>query len=59
MTCYICSQRNSYGFRQKRSCADSGKELKSEYFVPRQHAVEAILAAERLRDQVGPYLDDF
>lgn len=31
-------------------------ELQSEYFVPRQHAVEAILAVERLRDQVGPYL---
>src|SRR5882724_6027343 len=34
----------------------SGKELQSEYFVPRQHAVEAILAMERLRDQVGPHL---
>ena len=29
----------------------AGKELQSEYFVPRQHAVEAILAVERLRDQ--------
>ena len=28
----------------------AGKELQSEYFVPRQHAVEAILAIERLRD---------
>jgi len=34
----------------------AGKELQSEYFVPHQHAVEAILAVERLRDQVGPYL---
>ena len=34
----------------------AGKELQSEYFVPRQHAVEAILAVERLRDQVGPHL---
>ena len=34
----------------------AGKELQSEYFVPRQHAVEAILAVERLRDQVNPYL---
>src|ERR1700757_3299262 len=34
----------------------AGKELQSEYFVPRHHAVEAILAIERLRDQVGPHL---
>jgi alditol oxidase len=34
----------------------SGKELQSEYFVPRRHAVEAILAIERLREQVGPHL---
>jgi alditol oxidase len=34
----------------------AGKELQSEYFVPRQHAVEAILAVERLRDQIGPSL---
>ena len=34
----------------------SGKELQSEYFVPRRHSVEAILAIERLRDQVGPHL---
>lgn len=34
----------------------AGKELQSEYFVPRQHAVEAIMAVERLRDQVGPHL---
>jgi xylitol oxidase len=34
----------------------AGKELQSEYFVPRQHAVEAILAVERLRGQVSPHL---
>jgi xylitol oxidase len=34
----------------------AGKELQSEYFVPRQHAIEAILAIERLRGQVGPHL---
>jgi xylitol oxidase len=34
----------------------AGKELQSEYFVPRQHAVEAILAVERLRDEVSPHL---
>jgi xylitol oxidase len=34
----------------------AGKELQSEYFVPRPHALEAILAVERLRDQVSPHL---
>lgn len=34
----------------------AGKELQSEYFVPRHQAVEAILAVERLRDQIGPHL---
>jgi xylitol oxidase len=34
----------------------SGKELQSEYFVPSHDAVEAILAIERLRDQVSPHL---
>jgi alditol oxidase len=34
----------------------SGKELQAEYFVPRQNAVEAILAIERMRDQVSPHL---
>ena len=34
----------------------AGKELQSEYFVSRQHAVEAILAIQRLHDQVSPYL---
>jgi alditol oxidase len=34
----------------------AGKELQSEYFVPRQHAVEAILAMERMRDHITPHL---
>lgn len=34
----------------------AGEELQSEYFVPRQHAVEAVLAVERLRDKITPPL---
>jgi xylitol oxidase len=34
----------------------AGKELQSEYFVPRRNAVDAILAVERLHDQVTPHL---
>jgi xylitol oxidase len=34
----------------------AGKELQSEYFVPRHNAVDAILAVERLRDQISPHL---
>jgi len=34
----------------------AGKELQSEYLLPRRHAVEAILAVERLRDRVAPHL---
>ena len=34
----------------------SGKELQSEYFVPRNNAVEAILAVERLNKYVSPHL---
>jgi xylitol oxidase len=34
----------------------AGKELQSEYFVPRSEAVDAILAVERLRDRIGPHL---
>lgn len=34
----------------------AGRELHSEYFVPRRHAVEAILAVERLPDKVSPHL---
>jgi xylitol oxidase len=34
----------------------AGKELQTEYFVPRPNAVDAILAVERLRDHVSPHL---
>jgi xylitol oxidase len=34
----------------------SGKELQSEYFIPHQNAVEAILAIDRLGNQVSPHL---
>ena len=34
----------------------AGDELQSEYFVPRHHAVEAILAVERLRDKITSHL---
>lgn len=34
----------------------AGRELQSEYFVPRQHALEAMLAIERLRDLISPHL---
>ena len=34
----------------------AGKELQSEYFVARRHAVEAIMAVERLHEQVSPLL---
>lgn len=34
----------------------SGKELQSEYFVPRSHAYEAIRAVEQLHEQITPHL---
>ena len=34
----------------------SGKELQSEYFVPRKNAVDAIMAISKLGNQVGPHL---
>jgi alditol oxidase len=34
----------------------AGKELQTEYFVPRHNAVDAILAVARLHDQVSPHL---
>ena len=34
----------------------SGKELQAEYFVPRHHAIEAILAVDRLHEQISPLL---
>ncbi len=34
----------------------SGAELQTEYFVPREHGYEAILAVEKLRDRIMPHL---
>src|SRR5579862_2990569 len=34
----------------------SGKELQSEYFVPHRHAVEAILAMQRMGSKISPLL---
>ena len=34
----------------------SGEELQSEYFVQREYAFDALLAIDRLRDQVAPLL---
>ncbi|HWE86958.1 MAG TPA: FAD-binding protein [Terracidiphilus sp.] len=34
----------------------SGRELQTEYFVPFDRAYEAILAVEKLRDQITPHL---
>jgi alditol oxidase len=34
----------------------AGQELQSEYLLPRRNAVDAILAVERLRDQITPHL---
>jgi xylitol oxidase len=34
----------------------SGQELQAEYFVPRDKGYEAILAVEKLRDQITPHL---
>ena len=34
----------------------SGKELQAEYFVPHHHAVDAILAIQRMGTEIGPHL---
>jgi len=34
----------------------SGAEIQTEYFVPREHSYEAILAVEQLRDRITPHL---
>ncbi len=34
----------------------SGKELQTEYFVPHEHAVDAILAVQKLSDKISPHL---
>jgi len=35
---------------------EQGRELQSEYMVPRQHAVAALQALDRLRDRIAPHL---
>lgn len=34
----------------------SGKELQAEYFIPREHAVKAIAAVQRMGKKLGPHL---
>ncbi len=34
----------------------SGRELQTEYFVPRERGYEAVVAVEKLRDQITPHL---
>lgn len=34
----------------------AGEELQSEYFVPRENAIDAILAIEKMKDQIFPQL---
>jgi len=34
----------------------SGRELQTEYFVPRERGYEAIVAVEKLKDQITPHL---
>ncbi len=34
----------------------SGKELQTEYFVPHQHGLEAIMAVQQLGKEIGPHL---
>jgi alditol oxidase len=34
----------------------SGRELQTEYLVPRDHAYQAILAVEKLKDKITPHL---
>ncbi|WP_209402699.1 D-arabinono-1,4-lactone oxidase [Pseudozobellia sp. WGM2] len=34
----------------------AGEELQSEYFVPREHAVEALLAIEKMKDEIFPHI---
>ncbi|MBG47698.1 MAG: FAD-binding protein [Pseudozobellia sp.] len=34
----------------------AGEELQSEYFVPREHAVDAILAIEKMKDEIFPHI---
>jgi xylitol oxidase len=34
----------------------AGEELQSEFFIPRENAVDAILALEKMKDQINPLL---
>jgi alditol oxidase len=34
----------------------AGKELQSEYFVPRPHAIDAVLAIAKMHEQITPHL---
>lgn len=34
----------------------SGKELQTEYFVPKEHAVEAMFAVKKFSNKIGPHL---
>ncbi|MDX2149650.1 MAG: FAD-binding protein [Bryobacteraceae bacterium] len=34
----------------------AGKELQAEYLLPRRHAVEALLAMDRMRERIAPHL---
>ncbi len=34
----------------------SGKELQTEYFVPREHSYEAIMAVEKLHEKISPHI---
>jgi xylitol oxidase len=34
----------------------TGREIQTEYFIPFEHAYEAVLAVESLRDQITPHL---
>lgn len=34
----------------------AGEELQSEYFIPREHAVAAIMAVEKLKEEINPHL---
>ncbi len=34
----------------------SGKELQAEYFVPKEHAVDAMMDVKKMSDQIGPHL---
>lgn len=34
----------------------AGEELQSEYFIPREHAVAALLAIEKMREEIYPHI---